>query len=109
MEPLRQEVVGQQVRRLRRRAGISLRGLAQQSGFSPSFISQLENGKVSPSIGSMGRIAANLGVGLADFFAATTATEGAQIVRVRERAQAESLWSQARPASSFCSTSLTPT
>lgn len=96
IEPLRQELVGQQVRRLRRRAGISLRSLAAQSGFSPSFISQLENGKVSPSIASMGRIAGILGVGLADFFASSAAADGAQLVRARDRAPAESLWSKAR-------------
>jgi transcriptional regulator with XRE-family HTH domain len=93
---LRQELVGQQVRRLRRRAGLSLRALAAQSGFSPSFISQLENGQVSPSITSMERIGAILGVGLADLFAEAKAGQGALIVRVPDRPQADSLWSQAQ-------------
>jgi transcriptional regulator with XRE-family HTH domain len=94
--PLKQELVGQQVRKLRRRAGISLRSLAAQSGFSPSFISQLENGLVSPSINSMGRIGEILGVGLAEFFAAASPADGAQIVRALNRPRAESLWSQAQ-------------
>ena len=88
--------MGQQVRKLRRRAGISLRGLAAQSGFSPSFISQLENGLVSPSINSMGRIGEILGVGLAEFFTAASTADGAQIVRALNRPRAESLWSQAQ-------------
>lgn len=95
-KPLKQELVGLQVRKLRRRAGISLRSLAAQSGFSPSFISQLENGQVSPSINSMARIGAILGVGLAEFFAAASATDGALFLRVRDRPQAESLWSRAQ-------------
>lgn len=45
---LKQEVIGQHVRRLRRRAGLTTRALGRKTGFSASFISQLENGKVSP-------------------------------------------------------------
>jgi transcriptional regulator with XRE-family HTH domain len=93
---LKQELVGEQVRMLRRRAGITLRGLAAQSGFSPSFISELENGQVSPSINSMERLGRILGVGLAEFFAGTGGANGAQLVRARDRPQAQSLWSQAR-------------
>lgn len=93
---LKQEFVGQQVKKLRRRAGITLRGLAAQSGFSPSFISQLENGQVSPSINSMERLARILGVGLAEFFAGASGADGAQLVRAVDRTQAQSLWSQAR-------------
>jgi transcriptional regulator with XRE-family HTH domain len=93
---LKQELVGEQVRMLRRRAGITLRGLAAQSGFSPSFISELENGQVSPSINSMERLGRILGVGLAEFFAGTGGANSAQLVRARDRPQAQSLWSQAR-------------
>jgi transcriptional regulator with XRE-family HTH domain len=59
---LKQQAVGEQVRLLRTQRGMSLRSLAAQTDFSPSFISQLENGQVSPSISSMERIAAALGV-----------------------------------------------
>ncbi len=67
---LKQRVVGEHVRRLRTDGGLSLRALAGQTGFSPSFISQLENGQVSPSISSMERIAEALGVTLGEFFVA---------------------------------------
>jgi transcriptional regulator with XRE-family HTH domain len=92
---LKQEVIGQHVRRLRRRAGLTVRALGRRTDFSASFISQLENGLVSPSIGSMQKIAAALGVTLGEFF--TTAGEGASgmIVRATERTRFASHWSSA--------------
>lgn len=41
---LKQEVIGQHVRRLRRGAGLTTRALGTRTDFSASFISQLENG-----------------------------------------------------------------
>ena len=92
---LKQQIVGQHVQRLRVEAGISLRTLARQTDFSPSFISQLENGQVSPSISSMEKIAAALGVTLGQFFAATGGGEGGLIVRAAERTALSSGWSKA--------------
>jgi len=92
---LKQEVIGQHVRRLRRRAGLSSRALGARTGFSASFISQLENGRVSPSIGSMQKIAAALGVSLGEFFTAAGAGAGGTIVRANGRARFASHWSNA--------------
>jgi quercetin dioxygenase-like cupin family protein/DNA-binding XRE family transcriptional regulator len=74
---------------------VSVRTLAKQSGFSPSFISQVENGQVSPSISSMEKIATAVGVSLGDFFGAVTAGEGGLIVRVADRHGLSSGWSNA--------------
>lgn len=92
---LKQEIIGQHVRQLRRRAGLTVRALGRRTDFSPSFISQLENGLVSPSIGSMQKIAAAIGVTLGEFF--TTAGEGLSgvIVRTKERTRFDSQWSSA--------------
>lgn len=92
---LKQQIVGQHVHRLRVEAGLSLRTLASLTDFSPSFISQLENGQVSPSISSMEKIAAALGVTLGQFFAATGGGEGGLIVRAAERTALTSGWSKA--------------
>jgi quercetin dioxygenase-like cupin family protein len=75
---------------------MSLRALAARTDFSPSFMSQVENGVVSPSIASMGKIANALGVTLGEFFAAAAEGEGGLIVRVADRLQLPSLWSQGR-------------
>jgi XRE family transcriptional regulator, regulator of sulfur utilization len=92
---LKQQVVGEHVRRLRGQAGISVRTLARQTGFSPSFISQVENGQVSPSISSMEKIATALGVSLGDFFGAVTDGEGGLVVHVADRQGLSSGWSSA--------------
>jgi transcriptional regulator with XRE-family HTH domain len=93
---LKQQVVGEHVRRLRVQAGVSVRTLARQSGFSPSFISQVENGQVSPSISSMEKIATAVGVSLGDFFGAVSGGEGGLIVRVADRHGLSSGWSNAK-------------
>jgi len=95
MPRLKQQAVGDLVRRLRDERGLSLRALATATGFSPSFLSQLENGQVSPSIASMERIANTLGVTLGAFFASLGSSEAGVVVRVADRAQLPSQWSHA--------------
>lgn len=95
---LKQQTVGLHVRELRSAAGLSLRALAERTDFSPSFISQVENGQVSPSIASMERIAAALGVTLGEFFAAAARGASGAIVRAAERTVLPSSWSAASVA-----------
>jgi transcriptional regulator with XRE-family HTH domain len=92
---LKQQALGTLVRRLRTQAGISVRALATQTGFSASFMSQIENGQVSPSINSMEKIAAALGVGLGEFFVAASDGEGGLVVRAGNRQTLGSRWSNA--------------
>jgi len=95
---LKQQTVGLHVRELRTAAGLSLRALAERTEFSPSFISQVENGQVSPSIASMERIAGALGVTLGEFFAAASRGVSGTVVRAGERAVLSSSWSAASVA-----------
>lgn len=92
---LKQQAVGLHVRELRTAAGLSLRALAERTEFSPSFISQVENGQVSPSIASMERIAAALGVTLGEFFSAASRGVSGVVVRAAERTVLSSSWSAA--------------
>jgi transcriptional regulator with XRE-family HTH domain len=69
------------LRSLREARQISLRALAEQTGFSASFLSQIEHGQASPSIGSMERIATALGVTLAQFFHHAEGPQGIVIRR----------------------------
>ena len=87
--------IGPEIKRLREAAGLSLRTLADRAGFSPSFISQVENGQASPSIASLEQIAATLHITLADFFA-TSATSSVILVRADARPSFRSSWSRAR-------------
>jgi transcriptional regulator with XRE-family HTH domain len=86
--------LGGTVRRLREGQGLSLRTLASRTGFSASFLSQVENGQASPSIASMDRIASALGVTLAQFFHG--AESAPAIVRSDTRVQLNSEWSKAK-------------
>lgn len=89
-------LIGEIIRRLRLKRHVSVRTFAAQTGFSPSFISQLENGLVSPSLGSLQKIAETLGVTLGDFFAATAAaSDESLIVRQSERQRLDSTWTDA--------------
>ena len=90
-----QRHVGTALRRLRKNAGYSVRTLAQEMGLSASFLSQVENGLVSPSISSLEKMGRTLGVTLADLFATPSGTHVA-IVRGDERPSFTSLWSKAR-------------
>ena len=87
--------VGEVIGRLRKRTGLSLRALGSRTGFSASFLSQLEKNQVSPSIGSLERIASELGVKLGDLFE-TSATPAPSVVRAGARAAFTSTWSRAR-------------
>jgi transcriptional regulator with XRE-family HTH domain len=87
--------LGEAVRRLREQRQFSLRTLAERTGFSASFMSQVENGQASPSISSMERIASALGVTLAEFFQAAQGTPPA-VVRRDSRPALSSEWSQAQ-------------
>ena len=86
--------VGDRIRQLRTDRGLSVRTLAAMAGFSPSFISQLEHGQVSPSIASLGRIAEILGLTLGRFFT-ESAPSPVAVVRATERQEITSSWSHA--------------
>jgi XRE family transcriptional regulator, regulator of sulfur utilization len=90
-----EERIGPELKRLREEAGLSVRTLAERAGFSASFISQLENGQVSPSIASLEKIAATLNVTLAGLFAVSPRPE-ATVVRAAQRPGFRSSWSKAR-------------
>ncbi len=93
-KPIEPRVIGEHIRRLRLKRHVSMRAFAAQTGFSPSFISQLENGQVSPSLGSLQKIAETLGVTLGEFFAAAAsqAEEEEMIVRAADRRRLDSTW-----------------
>jgi len=85
--------LGARLRELRVERNLSVRTLAARTGFSPSFISQVEAEAVSPSLASLERIAVELGVSLAQLF---TSLESAPrtVIRAAERMTYESTWSR---------------
>jgi transcriptional regulator with XRE-family HTH domain len=88
-------VIGEHIRRLRTERRLSVRAFAAETGFSASFISQLENGQVAPSLGSLHKIAETLGVTLGEFFAAAETGDELMIVRPQDRHRLDSTWTDA--------------
>jgi quercetin dioxygenase-like cupin family protein/DNA-binding XRE family transcriptional regulator len=60
--------VGQKLRKLRMRKKIALVDLGKHTGLSASMLSQLENGKLVPTLPTLARIAMVFDVGLDHFF-----------------------------------------
>jgi len=60
--------LGRKLRQLRLRKKIALVDLGKHTGLSPSMLSQLENGKMIPTLPSLARIAMVFDVGLEHFF-----------------------------------------
>jgi len=75
--------VGNRVRQLRQAKGISGRELATRAGIDPSYISRIENAKVSPTVATLGRVVQAMGETVASLFGDTQA-EG-PVVRADER------------------------
>ncbi|UQX87002.1 XRE family transcriptional regulator [Jatrophihabitans telluris] len=61
--------LGIRLKHARERSGMSLRELARQLGVSPSFVSQLENGKSQPSVATLYSLAQLLEVSIDELFA----------------------------------------
>ncbi|MDT0318938.1 MULTISPECIES: XRE family transcriptional regulator [unclassified Streptomyces] len=60
--------IGERVRSLRIKKGMTLLELATETGLSASMLSTVERGRTSPSLGTLHRIAEALGVRMASLF-----------------------------------------
>ena len=69
-EAHRGERIGRRVRDARARSGLTLEALAERTGMHASNVSRLESGKHTPSLETLERVAAALGVRVADLVAA---------------------------------------
>jgi DNA-binding XRE family transcriptional regulator/mannose-6-phosphate isomerase-like protein (cupin superfamily) len=61
--------VGQRIQEIRKRKGLSLQDLAQKSGFSTAMLSQIENHVISPSLGTLIKLAQALEMRLGELIA----------------------------------------
>ncbi len=60
--------LGERLKEIRLKAGLTLRELARQAGVSPSFISQIENGKSQPSVATLYSFSKLLDVSVDELF-----------------------------------------
>jgi transcriptional regulator with XRE-family HTH domain len=77
--------IGQKLRQLRLRKKIALVDLGKHTGLSASMLSQLENGKLIPTLPTLARIAMVFDVGLEHFFSDKKLRRPFSIVRKEER------------------------
>ena len=77
--------IGPKLRQLRLRKKIALVDLGKHTGLSASMLSQLENGKLVPTLPTLARIAMVFDVGLEHFFSDKRARRTFAIVRAAER------------------------
>ena len=62
------DALGMRLRAHREQASTSIRELARRTGVSPSLISQIEHGRVTPSVDTLYRISNELGISVDRFF-----------------------------------------
>lgn len=60
--------LGEKIRNLRHKIGLTQGDLAERSDLTKGFISQVENGNTSPSIDTMEALVTALGTNMSDFF-----------------------------------------
>lgn len=77
--------LGHKLRQLRLRKKIALVDLGRHTGLSASMLSQLENGKLIPTLPTLARIAMVFDVGLEFFFGEKRPARVFSIVRARDR------------------------
>ena len=77
--------LGPRMRRQRHRLGLTLQQLGTDSGVSVGYLSQVERGNATPTLGTLSQIAAALHVGV-DFFIATPKTVDS-LTRAAQRPQ----------------------
>jgi transcriptional regulator with XRE-family HTH domain len=75
--------IGRTIKELRSRRGLTLEELAEKSGCTPGFISQLEHNQAAPSVVTLYAIAEVLGVKVTDFF--PDVTNPTKVVHRQER------------------------
>jgi transcriptional regulator with XRE-family HTH domain len=77
--------IGHKLRQLRLRKKIALTDLGKHTGLSASMLSQLENGKLVPTLPTLTRIAMVFDVGLEHFFNTKRARRLFTMVRTKDR------------------------
>ena len=77
--------VGIRLRQLREQRGLSIRGLARQSGLSANALSLIERGRSSPSVSTLYKVATAMDVPITTFFQTEPELHDVVYIRAGER------------------------
>lgn len=67
--------IGEKIKKLREKKGLTKNALANLAGVSPTYIYQLENGEKCPTVEYLGYICWGLGISLSEFFSENESKE----------------------------------
>jgi transcriptional regulator with XRE-family HTH domain len=81
--------VGRRLRQMRESKAMRARDVADRAGVSPAYLSRLENGRVSPTVATLGRLVQAMGETIASLFEPTPGGDGT-VVRSDQRQTMES-------------------
>ncbi|MDQ6969224.1 MAG: helix-turn-helix domain-containing protein [Mariprofundus sp.] len=73
------------IKSLREKQSLSQRTLAEQANLSAAALSQLESGRVSPSVATLEKLADGLGVSVASFFIQAEESQDIEIFNLQDR------------------------
>ena len=90
--------IGERIKKSRNEKGLSLRELASKVDLSASFLSQIEQGKASPSIENLKKIATSLDVKVSYLIEDEEETRNMEVVKKDERKYIESIDSNTKMA-----------
>ncbi len=77
--------IGATIKTFREQQELSQRGLAEQAGISAAALSQLEAGRVSPSVATLEKLADGLGISIASFFLQAEKDKDIEIFHLHDR------------------------
>ncbi|MGL4970953.1 MAG: helix-turn-helix domain-containing protein, partial [Cetobacterium sp.] len=83
--------IGERIKKSRNEKGLSLRELATMVELSASFLSQIEQGKASPSIENLKKIANSLDVRVSYLIEDEEIKKNSDLIRAKERKFVESI------------------
>jgi transcriptional regulator with XRE-family HTH domain len=87
LEEVKEPNLGQKIKTLRQRRGMSLQQMADQTNLSKPLLSQIESEVVAPPVATLLKISKALNVNIGYFFQAEESGKRAVIVRKNERKQ----------------------
>ena len=76
--------LGERIKSLRLERDLQQRQLAEKAEMTPSMVSQIESGRLTPSLHTLGKIAAALGVPIASLFDGQPAASRIQVSRKKD-------------------------
>jgi len=80
-----EQLVGKRIRTIRRQRGVSLKELSKQSNLNINTLSLIENGKSSPSVGTLQQLAQAFDLPISAFFEADPVQKNVVVVRAGQR------------------------